>query len=62
MLASSKMPCFICIHPHRSPVPASELGRQFLGEDRHHSAIRRANMSGQISRRAVFVALRSKQH
>ena len=47
-------------HLHGRPVAASDLRRQFLPEDRHLFAIRSANMRRQVSRNAVFTALRSK--
>src|SRR5258708_3466676 len=48
-------------HLHGGPVPASDLRGQFLPEDRHLCAIRRANMRRQVSWRAVVTAVRSKQ-
>jgi hypothetical protein len=47
-------------HLDGSTVPASNLLGQFLPEDRHLFAIRRANMRRKASLSTVFTALRSK--
>src|SRR6267142_6311929 len=48
-------------HLHRSPVPASDLRRQVLPEDKHLFAIGRANMRGKFSLGTVFASVRDKQ-
>src|SRR5258708_36078619 len=47
-------------HLYGSPIPASDLGGQFLPEDRHLFAIRRAIMRGEVALSTVLTAVRSK--